>query len=316
MTKNAPIGSEVVPFGVEIRHLRYFTAVAEELHFGRAARRLFMSRPPLSQRIADLEGELGVQLFTRTSRSVELTPYGRRLLPLARETLRAFDVAIEAMALPAEVTRTLRVAFVSTTSPAVLRTLRTRLAASHINLDWSEASTAEQHEGLLAGRIDLGLLCLPIDTQGLWVSPALRKPLGVAVSPEHPLAGVQPIPLSDLQDQTLLMASRSAAPGLYDYILATCKENGFRPRKVKHGDQRHRALMVESGLSSDHAVTFIPRTEAGRLGSVSWRPIEGEPLAWEIAACCRSGEERDATMQAAIHAALGALQEHDHWLQP
>ncbi|MFE3002956.1 LysR family transcriptional regulator [Nocardia sp. NPDC059246] len=298
---------------MDIRHLRYFMAVAEELHFGRAASRLYMSRPPLSKRITDLEDELGVQLFTRTNRAVQLTSHGRKLLPLARETLRAFDATVEAMALPAGVDQTLRAAFVSTTSPEVLRTLRARLAAAHINLDWSEASTADQHKDLLVGRIDLGLLCLPIDTQGLWVSPPLRKVFGVATSPEHPLAGEQPIRLADLTGQTLLMTSRSAAPGLYDHILATCRENGFRPHKVKQCEKGRRALMVESGLSSGHAITFISRTDAGRLGRVSWRPIEGEVLVVEIAACCRRGEERDATMQAAIHAALDAFRVHDHW---
>ncbi|MFE3733009.1 LysR substrate-binding domain-containing protein [Nocardia sp. NPDC059154] len=298
---------------MEIRHLRYFTAVAEELHFGRAARRLYMSRPPLSKRIADLEDELGVQLFTRTSRSVHLTPHGQRLLPLARAAIRAFDAAVEAMALPAEVDRALRVALVSTTSPDVVRTLKALFATWNIDLDWSEASTAEQYKGLLDGLFDLGVMGLPVDAQGLWVSPPLRKILGVAVSPEHPLAGDEPIRLSDLQDQTILLPTRSSAPAHYDRFLATCRENGFQPRKIKHGDQRHQALMVESELSSDHAVTFIPRSDAGRLGHVSWRPIEGEPLAWQIAVCCRLGEERDAVMQAAIHAVLGALQEHDNW---
>ncbi|MFE5700310.1 LysR family transcriptional regulator [Rhodococcus koreensis] len=308
------IGSDMVPFGVEIRHLRYFAAVAEELHFGRAARKLYMSRPPLSKRIADLEDELGVQLFVRTSRSVHLTPHGHRLLPLARAVIRAFDAAVDAMALPADIDRALRVALVSTTSPDVVRTLKALSATWHIDLDWSEASTAEQHKGLLDGLIDIGVMGLHIDTQGLWVSSPLRKILGVAVSPEHPLASDQPIALSDLQDQTILLPTRSSSPGHYDDLLATCRENGFHPRKVKHGDQRHQALMVESGLLSDHAVTFIPKSDAVRLGHVSWRPIEGEPLVWEIAVCCRHGEQKDAVMQAAIHAVLGALQEHDNWI--
>src|SRR2546421_64003 len=104
---------------MEVRHLRYFTAVAEELHFRRAARRLHMTHPPLSQRIAELEHELGVQLFTRTSRSVQLTSHGRRLLPRAKDALRAFDTITEGTAQRTEVERTLRVAFPDEMSPEV-----------------------------------------------------------------------------------------------------------------------------------------------------------------------------------------------------
>lgn len=298
---------------MEIRHLRYFTAVAEELHFGRAARRLYMSRPPLSKRISDLEEELGVQLFIRTSRSVQLTPHGRRLLPLAKEILRTFDAAVEAMALPADVDQTLRIALSDVTPPEVLRVLQARFAAWQVNLDWTEAPTSDQHDGLLAGRIDLGVLSLPVSSQGLWVSPPLRKTLGVAVSPDHPLSGSEPIALSALKDQTLFMFPRRSAPGSYDHIIATCIEHGFRPGRIKQGNQGYRALMVESVLSSGRAVTFISHADVGRLGGVSWRPIIGEPLALEVAVCCRNGEELGATMQAAICAVLDALRQHDHW---
>jgi hypothetical protein len=118
--------------------------------------------------------------------------------------------------------------------------------------------------------------------------------------------------MSALQGQTLLMFPRSAAPGLYDHILSTCIEHGFRPRTIKQGVRSSHTLMVESGLSSG-AVMLISRTRADRLGSVSWRPIEGEPLTWETAVCCRRGEEQDTITQAAVRTVLKALQEHDQW---
>lgn len=292
--------------------MRYFTAVAEELHFGRAARRLCMSQPALSKRIAELEHELGVQLFTRSSRSVQLTPHGKRLQSVATEAIRAFDLVLQTMALPVEVERTLRVAFPSDTSREVPRTLHARSAEWRVSLDWSEESTAEQYEALLAGRIDLAVLRLPIEAQGIWVSPPLRQSLGVVTSFEHPLAGDQPIPLSALQGQTLLISPRSIAPGMYDNIVSTCIAHGFRPHKLRQGVRTNQSLMIESGLSSG-AIMFTPRTWADRIGDVSWRPIEDQPLKWETAVCCRRGEERGAVMQQAIRTVLEVLQERDNW---
>ncbi|MFE3280760.1 LysR family transcriptional regulator [Nocardia sp. NPDC059239] len=297
---------------MEVRHLRYFAAVAEELHFGRAADRLCISQPALSKRIVDLEREFGVQLFTR-SRSVQLTPHGRKLLPLAREVLRTFDAVKGVMALPLEVERTLSVAFPNDTSTGVLAAIRDQFASWHVGLDWSEATTSDQRESLLAGLLDVGVLRLPIDSQGLWVSPALRQSLGIATSPEHPLVGDDPIPLAELQGNTLLMFSRSRSPGLYDQIISTCIAHGFRPHKIKQCVWSAASLMVETELSSGDAVAFIPRSRADQLGKVAWRPIAGKPLASETAVCCRSGEERSPIMRAAISTVLKALQEHDHW---
>lgn len=299
---------------MEARHLRYFTAVAEELHFGRAARRLRMSQPALSKRIAEFEHELGAKLFTRTSKSVQLTSHGRRLLPLAMEALQGFDAVTQAMALPVEAARTLKVAFPSNTSPEVPRMLHARFAEWHIGLDWSVVSLADQPESLLAGRIDLGVLRLPVDTHGLWASPPLRQRVGVVTAPEHPLAGDRPIQLSALQGQTLLTYPRSVAPGPYDHIMSICIAQGFRPYRVKQCVRSYHTLMVQSELSSG-GVMLAPRTWADRLGGGSWRPIEieGEPLVSETVVCCRRGEEQGTIMQAAIHAALQALQEHDDW---
>ncbi|WP_433678695.1 LysR family transcriptional regulator [Nocardia sp. CA-119907] len=299
---------------MEIRHLRYFTAVAEELHFGRAASRLCMSQPPLSKRIAELEHELGVPLFVRTSRSVELTAHGQRLLPLAVEALRAFDAIGAAMAMPANLDRPLRVGFPNDTSHDVLRMLRVKLAELHLSLDWTEASSSTQQQMLLTGGLDLGVLRTPIQEPGLWASPRLRQTLGIAMSHDHPLAGNSAIALSALQGQTLLMFSRRKSPLMYDNILATCAAHGFRPKRIRQGEWSFHSLTVESELASGNAVLLIPATVVDRLGNVAWRPIEGEPLGWETAVFCRRGEEKDTAIRAAVGAVLESLQKNDGWL--
>lgn len=297
-----------------MRHLRYFLAVADELHFGHAAERLHMTQPPLSARIKDLENELGVSLFVRSRRGVSLTDAGRELLPLAQEAVESFEKVLRyASASRLSTPQEIRVALNPDTAPDVLREIASRFATWHINLDWSEAPTAEQQESLLAGRLDLGVLRLPIDAEGLWVSSPLSLPLGVALSPAHPLAGHGPISMSALQGQMLLMFSRSMAPGLYDQIVSTCAANGFRPTRIKQGLRTNRMLLAGSELSSGGAIMLTSRAMADQLEGVLWRPIEGEPLVMETAVCCRRGEERSTAMQAAIGTLLKALQDYDHW---
>lgn len=305
--------SEVLSLNMDVRDLQSVLAVAEELHFGRAARRLHVSQPALSKRIGELEHELCVQLFARSNKSVELTSHGKKLLPLAVDALRAFDAIDEAMKLPAETDRALRVAFPGTTSVDIPKALQNRCAAWNVGLDWTEVPTADQHAALLADRLDLGVLRLPIGTTGLWVSAPLRRSVGVLTSPEHALAGDEPVSLSALTGRTLLMFPRSRAPGLHDHMVSACLANGFRPRAIKHGMWlSYPGLLAQSELPSG-AVMLTPRISPGRVGNFVWRAIKDDPLMWETAVCCRLGNEKDHLVQAAAQTILQALQEHDDW---
>jgi DNA-binding transcriptional LysR family regulator len=297
---------------VEIRHLRYFVAVAEELHFGRAAERLHMSQPPLSKRIAELERELGTTLLQRTSRHVELTAEGLRLLPLAREALRTFDaVRVEGRALAPS--RALRIGFPTDTGRDVLAELEARLLEADLRLEWVEATTSEQRVLLDQGRIELGVLRLPLDPAGLWLSGPLRQELGVITAPDHPLAGETPVALSELDGQRLLMFSRSIAPGLYDDLLAQCMANGYRPGEITQGIRSSDSLVVQRELATGAAVMFGTREWASRSGAFRWRPVRDGVLHWDTAVACRRDTAEDEKIRLALRTLCQALVTHDGW---
>ena len=297
---------------MEIRHLRYFVAVAEELHFGRAAERLHMSQPPLSKRIAELERELGTSLLERTSRHVELTAEGIRLLPLAREALRTFD-AVRAQGRALAPFRALRIGFPTDTGRDVLAELEARLLEADLRLEWVEATTSEQRALLDQGRIDLGVLRLPLDPAGLWLSGPLRQELGVITAPDHPLAGETPIALSELEGQRLLMFSRSIAPGLYDDLLAQCMANGYRPGEITQGIRSSDSLVVQRELATGAAVMFGTREWASRSGAFRWRPVRDGALHWDTAVACRRDTADDEQVRLALRTLCRALVTHDGW---
>lgn len=300
---------------MEIRHLRYFVAVAEALHFGRAAQRLGMSQPPLSKRIADLEDALGLSLFDRSSRQVALTPAGRALLPKARAALRAFERAVATVrALAPARSRRLSIAFPPDTSREVLLELVGRLAERKAEAHLAEATTAEQRQMLQAGTLDVGVLRHPYDGHGLWSSPPMRQTLGVVLPSGHRLARQERVRLSDLRSDALVMFPRAMAPGLYDELLKTCRAAGYRPARVEHGVRMAAGLLVaKSAASFGTEAAFKALGTAGQSGGLTWKPLAGEPLCWWTSVVCRRSD-RDALTRAAIQLVQQALQRHDHWV--
>jgi DNA-binding transcriptional LysR family regulator len=299
---------------MDIRHLRYFVAVAETLHFGRAAQNLHMSQPPLSKRIADLEGELSVPLFDRSKRQVALTAAGRALLPRARAALRSFEAALRAVRAEAPAkSRRIHVAFPADTSAEVLLDLVNELRPGDVEINVAEATTAEQHQLLVAGELDIGVLRHPYPTRGLWSSQPLRQTLGVVLPSTHELARRGTLRLADLKASTLVMFPRSMAPGLYDDILKTCRAEGYVPKRIRHAVRMTAGLMI-----AEPAVTF--RTVGFRVPGpdrvapeLIWKPLIGEPLHWWTSVVCRRNE-RDPLTRLAIQVMLRALQQHDHWV--
>jgi DNA-binding transcriptional LysR family regulator len=299
---------------VEVRHLRYFLAVADELHFGRAAARLGMSQPPLSQRIAGLERELGVQLFVRTHRSVTLTQAGEALVPLARNATRALDAVADAMKAH---TGIVYAGFPTDTSPGVVSDLVRALKKHGLELDWREAPTAELRGLLLDGTIDIGVLRLPLKEKGLWASMPLRQTLGIVTGSTHPLARRgRPIELTDLAPYPLVMFRREIAPSLYDTILEACRIGGYEPGTIKHGVRLLDSLMVQALITESDAVMFGVEHWAARHQEYAWRPIVGEPLRWDTSVFCAENKRDVPYMRTATHALLTALQRRDHWFEP
>ena len=234
---------------MELRHLRYFVAVAEELHFGRAAERLHIAQPPLSRQIRDLERELGTPLFERGRRGVELTPAGRAFLPEARLTLAQAERAQRTAqrAAGGEIGR-IRVGFSEAATyseilPDVLAFFRMHLP--NIGISLFEMEPLQQAEALRDGRIDLGILQSPPPDADRWlrVDVVYASPLVAALPRGHPLADRTRLSLADLADEPFVLWGRGGAPRFYDTLIDACARAGFEPRIV------YRARGVDARLS-------------------------------------------------------------------
>ncbi|MGH9132475.1 MAG: LysR family transcriptional regulator, partial [Ilumatobacteraceae bacterium] len=219
--------------GVDLRRLRYFVAVAEECHFGRAAERLHMSTPPLSQRIRELEADLGLTLFERTSRRVELTPAGERLLGEARLVLRAADgfdrVAAELASVPSDI----GLGFCHGSEGGAMTALR-RMLDQQPEVGVRPAAMTSLHifESLRNGRISVGIVRGPVPDADLIASvPLAEVPVDhVVVPPDHRLATLDQVDITDLEGEPVLVVERDDAPRAHDEITGYCTGLGVRPR--------------------------------------------------------------------------------------
>ncbi len=257
------------PVAVELRHLRYFCAVAEELHFGRAAARLGVSQPPLSLQIRQLEEMIGARLFDRHSRSVALTDAGHALYDASRRLLRDVETAVLAarQAGNGEIGE-LRVAFAPTLMLSSFADTIQRYRSRYpgVRLDLRELPSAEQTAALLRGDIDVGVAREAGTDPRLRVEPIAREPLMIALNRDHPKAKRARVPLAALAHDPWVLFPRAIAPLLYDHVLALCREAGFRPRVVQESRETYTTVgLVGAGVG----VTVIPAGMA-RMG---WRRV-------------------------------------------
>lgn len=243
---------------IELRHLRYFIAVAEELHFGRAAEKLHIAQPPLSQQIRQLENELGFQLFHRTKRSVELTEAGQVFLGECQKILRQLDQAVQ---MGRQVSRgavgQLVVGFVSSAAYSVLPdALRSfRAAFPDVSLELHELTTDQQVHWLKDGRMDVGFVRPPVDDELFCMMPIFQEPLVVALPINHPLANHAQIPLKDLAAEAFILFPRPLAPGLYDQIISLCHQGGFSPRVVQEAIQMQTIISL---VAAEIGIAIVP----------------------------------------------------------
>lgn len=266
-----------MPPPIETRRLRQFIAVAEELNFHRAAERLHMAQPPLSQAIRKLEQALDVRLFERSNRSVALTPAGAALLITARRVLAQLDDGIrEAQRVAAGQAGRFSITFVGTAHdllPLALRRFRAEFPG--IELALREATTGEQLAAITAGDADLGLMRQPgIMVAQLASECLLREPILAALPDDHALAGQATIPLAALAGNDFIGTPRQLGIGFHDQIIGLCRLAGFSPRIVQEARQMQTvASLVASGLG----VALIPGSLAllPRAG-VAFRPIAVE----------------------------------------
>jgi DNA-binding transcriptional LysR family regulator len=238
---------------VELRHLTYFVAVAEELNFGRAAERLYIAQPPLTRQIRQLEQELGVELFHRTTRRIELTKAGQVYLTEARRVLAQVEEAatLARLASRGEAGQ-LVVGFEGSSAydivPLTVKTFSKRFP--RVSLIVREMTTGEQVKALHAARIGVGFVVPTLfDTGDLIVKTVLREPPIVALPQEHPQTQHLTVNLEDLKDETFIVCPRHQKCGLYDHIISVCRRRGFSPRLTQETDEVQSILgFVAAGL--------------------------------------------------------------------
>lgn len=260
----------------DLRQWRYFVAVADERHFGRAAERLSMTQPPLSQAIRALEDALGVALFARTKRSVELTAVGAALLPDVRRLIAAADALPPlAQSLARGEAGSLALAFVSTADYGLLPQLLREFGARypHVRLQLAEATSDVQIEELAAGRIDAGLVIPPVPPRhaaSLSYLPVLREPLVVAMPAEAAevaevaevadaadAAADAPVRIADIASLPLVIFPRRLAPGFYDIITGCYGAAGVTPRI---GQEAIQMQTIVSLVSAGMGVALVPQS--------------------------------------------------------
>jgi DNA-binding transcriptional LysR family regulator len=277
---------------LELRHLRYFVAVAEELHFGRAAKRLHLAQPPLSQQIRKLEQILGHALFTRTSRAVKLTAVGEVFLERARRTLRNVEEDLqETRSVGRGETGTLKVGFIGssmlTPLPAMLGRYRRQYPG--VTLQLHEAYTALLLQHLTKGTLDAGIARDGGAADGLQVETLFSEAFMAVLPAKHPLAKRKSISAADLRDEPFVFYPRTAGDLAYQKPLSLCEEHGFRPHVVQEAPHWLTILrLVGAGLGVSIGPACVERIAAP---DVVCRSLRGAAVRSDIELAWRTTED-------------------------
>ena len=264
---------------MELRHFRYFLAVAEERHFTRAALRLGISQPPLSQQIKQFEAEVGAALFHRLPHGVTLTEAGERLLPDARAILRQAGEALDNARRAARgESGIIRIGFTSSASfhPFVTGAIRDyRLAYPEVQLELIEGHTVHLIALFQAERLNAAFIRpVPGETGGLKSHLLFREEMLVALPEDHRLAGCQRVALADLARETFILYPRRNGRALYDDIVGACQAAGFSPRVGQEAPQMGSTVtLVAAGIG----ISIVPASMMHLAApGVTYRPIDGD----------------------------------------
>jgi DNA-binding transcriptional LysR family regulator len=297
---------------VSSRLLAQFVTVAEELHFGKAALRLHMAQPPLSQAIKNLEEIVGVPLLSRSKHFVALTPAGEAFLEEARELLVRGQRAIDSARRASQgLTGTITVGFVGSVSyallPRILSDFRTRFPSIHVDL--RELTSTEQIENLRAHRIDLGIVRLPVNNAADMELRTIARERLIAVLPQdHRLACAKTLRLKDLADDAFMVFPGDKIPSLHAKFLLACERAGFSPRIVLEAWQM--ASMV-SLVAARMGVALLPAqvTNSPHPGVV-YKDLsdQSEHLELKVAAVWRPG-----AVAGAVRSMLSVLTQEENY---
>lgn len=268
---------------MEFRHLRYFLVLAEELHFGRAAKRLSISQPPLSLNIQQLEASVGARLFERDSRGVRLTAAGRAFQESATALLaQAESARLLAREIEAGAVGRLRVGFVGSMLyrglPQRLREFQAQYPGIHVAL--TELNSQEQIDSLLHGELDAGFVHTSRVPDELAATLAHSEPFVCCMPEHHPLTAQDAVALTDLRGEPFVLFSRKASPDYYSRIFDMCAAHGFYPR-IRH-EVRH-WLSVVSLVSQGMGVAVVPAAMArSGMAGAAFRPLADATVPSEV----------------------------------
>jgi DNA-binding transcriptional LysR family regulator len=293
---------------MELRYLVAFVAVAEELHFGRAAKRLQIAQPPLSQQIRQLEKELGVQLFERSTRSVKLTSAGHSYLEPVRTVLEDLDLATRAARAAGlgEYGR-VTVGFAGASSHESLPLLTRAVRAVHPGIElvlkgqtYADAALARVADGSL----DLGFVRLPVTQPGVEARAIGEEELICALPSDHPLAQRDRIPIAALAEEPFVSFPANAGSSLRDATFRACEAAGFRPRVLQEAPDSHTILaLVAAGVGV--TVTLTSCLHVQQTGLV-YRPLAGPPIRLQAALAWRA-DNQSAALRSVLAVAEQAL---------
>lgn len=276
---------------MDIRELKSFVLLAEQLHFGRAAALLHLSQPALTKQIRRMEEELGSPLFERGRHGTTLSGFGRQFLKEARSTVSSFERLMERAGSAARgESGHLAIGFGFHTLELVPRLIvRLREIAPGIGVDLRDMSTAEQVEALREEKLDLGFLRLPAPVE-FRVLPVIKDRLVLVSSPALPLPGT--VTLADCRDQAFVSISEERAPGFFSHMLRLCAKHGFHPRIVQQVPEFTTALaLVQAGLG----IAIIPESVGiSRFPGMRVHPLKDKDAAWSVGAGWRKGDTNPA----------------------
>ncbi|MCX4680461.1 LysR family transcriptional regulator [Streptomyces sp. NBC_01433] len=291
---------------MELRHLNAFVAVAEELHFGRAAKRLQMAQPPLSQRIRQLEKELGVQLFRRNTRSVRLTSAGESFLEPVRTVLDDLDTAVRAArsAGRGEYGR-VTIGFAGASSHETLPQLTRAVRAAHPGLELVMTGQTYANVALSRvadGTLDLGFVRLPVTRPGVAYRVIDEEELLCALPSDHPLAQLETVPIGVLAEESFVSFPANTGSTVRDAMVEACEGAGFNPRVVQEAPDSYTILaLVAAGVGVTLTVTSCRHIQQNGL---VYRPLAGPPIRRQAALAWRADNP-----SAALHAVLSVAEE-------
>lgn len=268
---------------MELRHLRYFIAVAEELHFGRAAERLQISQPPLSLQIKQLETNLGVLLFRRTRQRVELTTAGKSFLKNSYNIIKLIEKACEeSKSVDRGESGQLILAFTGAIGfellPTILRTYQDKYP--DVNIILKQLTTSDQIEAFHKNEIDVGLVVMPVLNESLNIELLHEEPFIVVLPRTHHLAQDRDtINIASLVNEKFIMTPRKSGEGYYDSIISLCHSAGFSPKKTQEADELHTAV---SFVASGMGIAILPSSiQFVKNEDIAYFPLENNTSSYK-----------------------------------